>query len=342
MATFAFIIHPIDPRRDVKKRFKLLGTYLPVKFIHFLSGYFPPLVLSRIRGIRSQATGEEVDGWLLACPLTARRMLEVPVDFAYKKIIATGKLAEKLGADIIGLGAFTSVVGDAGVTVARSLSTPVTTGNTYTVAASLQAVRKAVQDRGLNLTELTVAVVGATGSIGWAIARLLSSEVSRLILIARDVSKLGLRKHQLDPRAQTRVTKRLDTVREADVVILATGAVMPLIKPRHLKEGAIVCDIAIPSNVSPEVQKERSDVTLIKGGVVEVPGEPDFGFDFGLPPGLAYGCMAETIALAMEGRFEPYTLGRDIGIEKVREIDEIARKHGFKPVAYPLQFVTTG
>jgi len=342
LATFAFIIHPINPREDVKKRFKLLGTYLPIKLIHFFSGYFPPLVLSKVKGIRSQATGEEIEGWLLACPLTARRMLEVPVEFAYKKIIATGRLAEKLGADIIGLGAFTSVVGDAGVTVARSLNVPVTTGNTYTVAASLQVVREVVQQRGLNLADITVAVVGATGSIGWAISRLLSSEVAKLILIARHVNKLGSKGKQLSPHAQVKVTKRMDAVREADVVILAAGAVMPLVKSRHLKENAIVCDIAIPSNVAPEVQKERSDVLLIKGGVVEVPGEPDFGFDFGLPPRLAYGCMAETIALAMEKRFEPYTLGRDISIEKVREIDQIASKHGFKPVAYPLELVTTG
>ena len=41
--------------------------------------------------------------------------------------------AEKLGAKIVGLGAFTAVVGDAGITVARNLNIPVTTGNSYTV-----------------------------------------------------------------------------------------------------------------------------------------------------------------------------------------------------------------
>lgn len=40
--------------------------------------------------------------------------------------------------------------------------------------------------------------------------------------------------------------------------------------------------------------------------------------------------MAETIALALEGRFEDYTVGRDITLERVQEITAIADKHGFR------------
>jgi len=335
LATFAFIIHPIDPRGDVKKRFKLLGTYLPISVIHFLSAYFPPLILSQVKGIRSQATGEEVKGWLLACPLTAKRMIEVPVEFAYRKIIATCKLAEKLGVDIIGLGAFTSVVGDAGVTVARSISVPVTTGNSYAVAASVKALKEAALKRGINVRESTVAILGATGSIGKATTKLLASEARRLILLSRSLDRLSKVRDELPTGGEVRISTRLEDMREADLVVTAAGAVDPLVTPGHLKRGAIVCDIAIPSNISPEVERERDDVVILKGGVVEVPGEPDFGFDIRLPEGLAYACMAETIALAMEKRLECYTLGRDLEVEKIREIERIAEKHGFHPVIYP-------
>ena len=37
-----------------------------------------------------------------------------------------------------------------------------------------------------------------------------------------------------------------------------------------------------------------------------------------------------TIALALEGRFEDYTVGRDITLERVQEITAIADKHGFR------------
>jgi hypothetical protein len=40
--------------------------------------------------------------------------------------------------------------------------------------------------------------------------------------------------------------------------------------------------------------------------------------------------MAETIALALEGRFEDYTVGKNISLQRVEEISKIAAKHGFK------------
>jgi len=69
---------------------------------------------------------------------------------------------------------------------------------------------------------------------------------------------------------------------------------------------------------------------VIDGGMVDVPGTVDFHFDFGFPPGKAYACMAETMALALEGRFEDYTLGKEISLERVQEITRIAEKHGFR------------
>ncbi len=329
-ARFAFIIHPIDPRGDVKKRFPLLGTYLPLPLIHFLSGYFPPLVISRVRGLRSEATGEEVEGWLLACPLTAKRMLEVPVHFAYRKIIATGRLAEKLGAQIVGLGAFTSVVGDAGVTVARELSIPVTTGNSYTVAASARIVEEAARRKGMDLEKATVAVLGATGSIGKAMARIFASKVKRIILIGRKMPALEKVVEALPRSVESVATTDLALLREAEIVVTAAGSANPLVGPEHLKEGAIVCDIAIPPNVSPQV-RARKDLLVVRGGATRAPGNPELGIDIGLPGGYVYACMAETIALAMEGRFEDYTLGREISLEKVEEIEKIAQKHGFVP-----------
>ena len=48
--------------------------------------------------------------------------------------------------------------------------------------------------------------------------------------------------------------------------------------------------------------------------------EPGTEFDLNLPPRTALACMSETMILALEGRFEPYTLGRGIQLEKVIEI----------------------
>jgi fatty aldehyde-generating acyl-ACP reductase len=129
MESFAFIVHPIEPKRDVGRKYPLLGKILTERQVDFFSTFFPPVYLSEIEGVQSEATGKCVKGWFIACPYTPRRMMELPVETVYRKIIQTGRLAEKLGAQILGLGAYTSVVGDAGVTIAQALDVPVTTGD---------------------------------------------------------------------------------------------------------------------------------------------------------------------------------------------------------------------
>jgi predicted amino acid dehydrogenase len=77
------------------------------------------------------------------------------------------------------------------------------------------------------------------------------------------------------------------------------------------------------------VLQERDDVLVIDGGMVTVPGLVDFGFDFGFPPGMAFACMSETMILALEGRYESYTLGKDISLNQVEGMARLAAKHGF-------------
>jgi predicted amino acid dehydrogenase len=74
----------------------------------------------------------------------------------------------------------------------------------------------------------------------------------------------------------------------------------------------------------------RKDVLVIDGGVIRPPGDVRFNFFFGLPPGLAFACMAETMILTLEGRFESYSIGGNISSERVREIGLLAQKHGFE------------
>jgi hypothetical protein len=40
--------------------------------------------------------------------------------------------------------------------------------------------------------------------------------------------------------------------------------------------------------------------------------------------------MAETMTLALEGRFEDFSIGRGLEMEKVEEIQRLATRHGFR------------
>lgn len=329
--TFAFIIHPIDPKRDVSRKYPALGK-LPVWLIDYLSLFFPPVFISEIKGITSAHTGGSVKGWFVACPLTPRRMIDLPPAVAYKKIAQTGRLAERLGAQIVGLGAFTSVVGDGGVTVSKSLKIPVTTGDSYTVAVAARAITEAAALMGVPVEQATIAVVGATGTIGSVCAELLAGKAAQMLLVGKRIE--GLNRVAKKVRAQgcnrVRVSENIACLSEAHLIVTVTSAVEALIQPQHLRRGAVVCDVARPRDVSQLVTAQRPDVLVIDGGMVELPGPVDFGFNFGFPPKMAYACMAETIVLALEGRYESYTLGKHVQLSQVLTIDKMASKHGFE------------
>ncbi|SMB99978.1 Predicted amino acid dehydrogenase [Thermanaeromonas toyohensis ToBE] len=329
MHRFAFIIHPLDVS-DVARKFPI-ASHLPSRLVEKLLLWLPPIKTSYITGVRSEYASTE--GWFISCPLTSRQMVTLPESFVLKRIIQAGRLAEKLGAEIVGLGAMTSVVGDAGITIARHLNIPVTTGNSYTVATALEGTRKAAELMGIHMEAAPVVVIGATGAIGSVCARILARECRNLTLVARDEEKLGnLRQRILeDTGNDVRVTRDIKgALKEAEIILTVSSAVEAIIEPEYLKPGAVVCDVARPRDVSRRVAEERDDVLVIEGGVVEVPGEVDFRFNFGYPPGLAYACMAETMILALEGRLESFTLGRDLTVEQVDEISRLARKHGFR------------
>ncbi len=233
---------------------------------------------------------------------------------------------------MLGLGAFTSVVGDAGVTIAKALDVPVTTGDSYTVIVAVEAIREAACLMDIPLRSATAAVVGATGTIGQVCADLLADDVERLFLIGRRQDALEELRDRLKvhARAELVVSTTMDVLAEAQLILTVTSAVHDVIRPEFLQPGSVICDVARPRDVSAMVARVRDDILVIDGGMVDVPGPVDFHFNFGFPPGKAYACMAETIALALEGRFEDYTLGKHITRDRVEEIGSIARKHGFR------------
>jgi len=328
--TFAFIIHPIDPKSDVSRKWPLVGKVLTEGQINFLSQFFPPVYISAISGIRSEATGRELRGWFIACPFTPRTMLRLPVERVYRKIVACGHMAEKLGARLLGLGAYTSVVGDAGETIAGRLDIPVTNGDAYTVAMALAAVRDAARQMDIALPDALAAVVGATGVIGRVCAEILAGEVPELVLVGRRPDALEEVRAQCAGGARVTASTDISAIYDCDLILTVTSATASVIEPEHLKPGAVVCDVARPRDVSTRVAQVRDDVLVIEGGMVEVPGPVDFGFNFGFPPGKSYACMAETMVLALEGRYADYSVGKHITLVQVHEIDALAARHGFR------------
>ena len=326
MTRFAFVIHPMD-KFDVARKYPI-ARYLPEGLVESVIKRKRPVVVSEISGIVSK-TGATTEGWFIGCPLTPRQMVQkLPESEVYDRICECAELAAQEGAQLIGLGAFTSVVGDGGITIRKRSPISVTTGNSYTVATAIQGTLKACSLLDMDVSQSTLAVVGATGSIGRTCAKILSRSFARTILIGRDQDRTALVAAEI-PGSEASVDLR--DISSADAVVTVTSAGKELIVPEFLKPGAVVCDVARPRDVSKRVAKERKDVLVIEGGIIKVPGDVNFNFDFGFPGNTAYACMSETIMLALEGdpSLFDFTLGKDVSVSQVEQISALADKHGF-------------
>ncbi|MFW6156044.1 MAG: shikimate dehydrogenase [Armatimonadota bacterium] len=334
MTRFAFILHPISAR-DVARKYSV-AHLLPDRLIEAIIAQMSAQQISRITGIESP-TGARTEGWFVGCTLTTRQFIERPERKTVPKVIEAARLAEQLGAEIVGLGAFTAVVGDGGQQVADAVDVAVTTGNSYTVATAVEGAVRGAAVMGIEPSGSTAAVMGATGSIGRVCAHLLADGVRRIVLVGRRKDALErIARELVDAPADVEISlSPAESLPQAQIVVTVTSALDAVIEPHMLSPGAVVCDVARPRDVSVEVSQERDDVLVIEGGVVRVPGEDaDFHFNFGFPPRTAYACMAETMILALEGRVEDYSLGKRLTVERVREISALADRHGFEPAGF--------
>jgi predicted amino acid dehydrogenase len=333
---FAFVIHPLNVSFIHKDRKFAWTRFLPAPVVESVAAYLPPLYMSRITGARSAATGQRVEGYLMSLGATPRKMLAHGERFTYRRLNLAARMAQRFGARIMGLGAFTSVVGDAGVTVAHEADVAITSGNSLTVAATLEAAKQAVVKMGAqDLSRGKAMVVGATGSIGAVCARLLAQAIHDVVLVSIEPEKLIDLKRRIQeetPSASVTIATRTDDVLgDCDLVVTATSAFgQRVVDISRCKPGAVICDVARPPDIGEHEAALRPDVLVIESGEVLIPGDVDFGYDIGLPRGTSYACLAETALLAMEGRFEDYTLGRQIDTERVKEIYRLFRKHGFQ------------
>lgn len=343
VSRFAFVIHPLSQKYLANaKPLDAVAKVAPPVVMNTLEkvmAYSPPFVYSRVTGIKSP-TGAEAEGWLITVGGTPKEIMAHSPEFTYRRLLAAAKMAKRLGAQIMGLGAFTKVVGDAGITVAKRAPLPITTGNSYSASGALWAAHDAIERLGLvgigksGKMEGKAMVVGATGAIGSVCARLLAKAVDELYMVAPETAKLLALKEDIEretPGAVIHLSSYADRdLEKMDMIVTATsGAGKKILDIMKVKPGCVITDVARPLDIPASDVAKRPDVLVIESGEILLPGEVRMK-NIGLPPHVAYACLAETIVLALEGRFENFTLGRNIEWEKVREIYKLGLKHGMK------------
>jgi predicted amino acid dehydrogenase len=333
---FAFVLHPLTIDYLAKHPRYRWTRHLPRQFVETTAAYMPGRHVGHVSGGRSPTTGQAIDGLIYALGTTPRQMLTRPPEFTYQRLDAAIRDAAQRGAKIAGLGAFTKVVGDAGVTVASRAPIPVTTGNSLTIAATLETAKLTAKRLGWpDLAHGKAMIVGATGAIGSVCSRLLAAAVRDVVLVSIEPERLAaLRQkiHAETPGAKVETdTTTQRWLGECDLIVTATSAFgLRVLDVSQCKPGAVILDVALPPDISAEEAAVRPDVLVVESGEVLIPGPVQFSFDIGLPPGVAYACLAEAALLAMENRFECFTLGRDVHPDQVKEIYRLFRRHHFQ------------
>lgn len=186
--SFAFLIHPTDEE-------VLLDTLPPEigrldaagreAWLRWMRSWFAkmhePAVVNHQPQIVSHQGGY-VEGWLIACPLTPAQMLRLPRPRREQLLDQYLEAARALQVDIVGLGAFTSVISRGGMDIAdRGLH--LTTGNSLTAVASARTLCQAMEHRGCDPADVRAAVIGAAGSVGRLAAIELATHFGRLDLL---------------------------------------------------------------------------------------------------------------------------------------------------------------
>lgn len=336
MDTFAFLIHPLV-MQDVYDYAPEVAHRDPKLVKAIMKKWLPPFPIKRFE--ITSLIGRQIEGLVILVPLLPEQFLEPDQGLCLEKVLAAGRMAEEMGAKLLGLGALTAVVGRNGKVIADRMDIGVTTGNSYTAAVAVESLLEAAREMDIRPETAKLTIVGATGSIGSACARLLSPLVATVTLVARQIESLKRLSQEIGETLNPYVVVEADlrkAVRDADLILLATTAPGAILDVDDVRPGAVVADVSKPHNVDFDQRFGGRDVLLIDAGLVCCPEkrvieviDRRFPYVPGIDSERIFSCFAETMILAFEGHFEDYSIGRHLDLSQVREVAEAGAKHGF-------------
>ncbi len=221
--------------------------------------------------------GPSAFGELVAIPATADELLAMSAAEAVERVREAVVLARDRGARVVGLGAYTSIV-TRNATWLPDVGVPVTTGNSFTVVAALDLILRAARSLDVPIERATVAIVGATGAIGRALALELGPLVGALILCG-------------NPAHPDKSRERLARVAE-DVVAHLAG------RPAAQRSGRLAARVASAEGVPPAALAAR----LVREGDIVLAAHPS--------PDLGGAAVVVAATSSTGSLIEPGQLGR--------------------------------
>lgn len=346
-SNFSFFVHfRKSIRKDISLFWKPMGL-LPEGFYENLFRKFVrgSITWSQVVHKQNNAAYQSL-GSIELVPMSAAAMLkDKREDFVQKMEQYLDGLVKR-GVKIAGLGALTAPLTNGGLALQHRTDIALTNGNAFTAVMMAEAVQKIVAQ--MQWTSPKIAIVGATGSVGSCVSKLLAQAgYTNLLLMSQTLPKLQRLKNGLVQNDSIQISTHLGDLTQAQLVVVLTASDSTIIHAEHLQHGAVILDGTQPRNTAPTLLKQRPDITLIDGGLVSINEMALKGGGFGLPKGVYFACFSETVLLALEAYDKHFCLG-NASVEQAEYIKSVAqkyRKYGFqlapfsafgKPVQLPM------
>jgi len=336
LSKFAYVTQPADANH-LRQTYRWTN-YVPQSLLTRTAAHIPPVFAGRVRKIVSKRTDQTAEASLLMLGGTPQEFAQRETNFVYRRLLRAARMAEQLGARLMGVSAFSDKMGEASELVSHKTGIAITSGRTLTAASAIEAAQAAVLQlgHGTDLRDIRVTVVEATRPSMVACARYIAPRCPQLTLVADRPEQLIALKKQIEqesPNAKIALsTSTTDPISDAHLIFAVkpegeTDQERPFELAR-CQPGAVICDFSRPTTFPKAEAELRPDLLIIHAGKFRMPGEPQFEFNFGLPDGLIHPSFVEAAVLALEERFQDFTVGNELTVEKLREIITLTYQHG--------------
>lgn len=229
----------------------------------------------------------------------------------------------------LGLGGFSSIVSENGLLL-NPKDLHLTTGNSVSAGMTALALKRVAKEKNLNLSKITLGVVGFAGNICNVLTSVLADDVGKLVLVNREAMDKNIKYQKALDNLLNESNKKMDEIKishdlidlkSCEIVVIGTNSTIEIIKSEHIGENAIVLDISLPSNVDNSVKK-RSDVTYLKTGLTKLPNGQVLTHPWiPLDDGDVFACLAETLAIAFHDIKKSYSMGKITKAQVLESLD---------------------
>jgi fatty aldehyde-generating acyl-ACP reductase len=300
----------------------------------------PPQIVDHITV--TSITGQKIEGKYVESCFLPEMLANRRIKAATRKVLNAMALAQKHDIDITALGGFSSIIFEnfnlEQFKQVRNIELEFerfTTGNTHTAYIICRQVEQASKQLGIELSDATVAVCGATGDIGSAVCRWLEAktDVRDLLLIARNQERLTNLQAEV---GRGKILALEEALPLADIIVWVASMPKGMeIDPTVLKKPCLLIDGGYPKNLATNIQ--HPDVHVLNGGIVEHSLDISWKImkivNMDVPERQLFACFAESMLLEFEKLHTNFSWGRNqITVEKMEHIGQISIKHGFRPL----------